>query len=94
MRLLANPPTAGYTENPIAIYYCYSVQQSLQLCIAVVQNTPWGATVTFAFKPDGESVAKALHVSPFMDMGNKWQACASSLAHLNPSSINVAAAQA
>lgn len=72
VRLLVNPPTAGYAENPIVVYYCYSDSNSLELCIAVVQNTPWAASVTFAFRPDGESVPKALHVSPFMDMGNNW----------------------
>lgn len=72
VKLLANPPTAGYTQNPIAVYYCYSEAGSLEVCIAVVQNTPWGARVTFAFKPEGESIPKALHVSPFMDMKNMW----------------------
>ena len=70
--LLVDPPTAGYNQNPIAVYYCHSQAGELETCIAVVQNTPWGAKVTFAFKPGGEAVPKALHVSPFMDMQNTW----------------------
>ena len=35
-------------------------------------NTPWGARVRFAFDPTGETVNKALHVSPFMDMESSW----------------------
>jgi DUF1365 family protein len=37
-----------------------------------VTNTPWGERVTFVFDPKGQRVQKALHVSPFMDMGNVW----------------------
>lgn len=35
-------------------------------------NTPWNERVTFVFDPAGARVAKALHVSPFMDMHNTW----------------------
>ncbi|GLC77762.1 hypothetical protein PLESTB_000958100 [Pleodorina starrii] len=44
----------------------------LVLCIAEVTNTPWNERVTFVFDPAGQSVCKALHVSPFMDMQNTW----------------------
>lgn len=40
--------------------------------IAEVTNTPWGDRVRFAFDPAGDQSPKALHVSPFMDMGNTW----------------------
>lgn len=39
---------------------------------AQVTNTPWGERVRFVFRPAGEVVQKALHVSPFMDMRNTW----------------------
>ena len=42
------------------------------VAIAEVTNTPWGDRVRFAFTPDGAASPKALHVSPFMDMGNQW----------------------
>ena len=35
-------------------------------------NTPWGGRVNFLFDPKGETVAKALHVSPLMDMTSTW----------------------
>ena len=28
--------------------------------------------VTFLFRPDGQRVPKAMHVSPFMDMRSTW----------------------
>jgi hypothetical protein len=37
-----------------------------------VTNTPWAERVTFVFRPEGETVSKALHVSPLMDMDGTW----------------------
>jgi len=42
------------------------------LCCVQVTNTPWGERVSFLFNPAGDTSPKALHVSPFMDMGNTW----------------------
>ena len=70
--LLTNPISAGYTQNPISVYYCHDAAGRLARCIAEVTNTPWGARLTFAFDPAGADVPKALHVSPFMDMHNRW----------------------
>jgi len=72
--LLTNPTAAGYTQNPISVYYCYSSKGgSLQRCIAEVTNTPWNERVTFVFDASGAAVRKALHVSPLMDMKGTWQ---------------------
>lgn len=74
VRLLTHPPSAGYSQNPISVYYCYSSDGSqLQQCIAEVTNTPWAERVTFLFQPGGETVPKALHVSPLMDMRSTWR---------------------
>lgn len=74
VRLLTHPPAAGYSMNPISVYYCYSADGSkVERCIAEVTNTPWGERVTFCFRPGGEAVPKALHVSPLMDMKATWQ---------------------
>jgi DUF1365 family protein len=70
--LLTNPISAGYHQNPISVYHCYTRAWELQVCIAEVTNTPWGERVTFLFNPSGTSVPKALHVSPMMDMQNTW----------------------
>ncbi|KAL2341120.1 hypothetical protein Fmac_009060 [Flemingia macrophylla] len=73
--LLTIPPSVGYEQNPLSVYYCYSVEGStrqLKKCIAEVTNTPWGERVSFVFNPHSDLVAKALHVSPFMDMLGSW----------------------
>ncbi|EPS70462.1 hypothetical protein M569_04301 [Genlisea aurea] len=67
--LLTIPPSVGYEQNPLSVYYCYDVDGSTQVfrkCIAEVTNTPWGERVTFVFDPNSDLVAKPLHVSPFM----------------------------
>lgn len=78
--LLTIPPSVGYEQNPLSVYYCYDLQGSsrhLSKCIAEVTNTPWGERVYFVFDPDSDLVAKPLHVSPFMDMLGNWSMKAS-----------------
>lgn len=78
--LLTIPPSVGYDQNPLSLYYCYDVEGSsrrLKKCIAEVTNTPWGERVSFIFNPESDLVAKALHVSPFMDMLGSWKIRAS-----------------
>ncbi|KAH0676664.1 hypothetical protein KY285_024465 [Solanum tuberosum] len=73
--LLTIPPSVGYVQNPLSLYYCYDTEGSLQnlkKCIAEVTNTPWGERVSFLFNPNSDVVAKSLHVSPFMDMLGNW----------------------
>ncbi|KAM7524896.1 hypothetical protein LguiA_014798 [Lonicera macranthoides] len=73
--LLTIPPSVGYEQNPLSVYYCYEVEgstRSLKRCIAEVTNTPWGERVLFLFNPNSDFVAKPLHVSPFMDMLGNW----------------------
>ncbi|XP_062160493.1 uncharacterized protein LOC133867744 isoform X1 [Alnus glutinosa] len=74
--LLTIPPSVGYEQNPLSLYYCYDVEgstQCLKKCIAEVTNTPWGERVSFVFNPNTDLVAKPLHVSPFMDMLGTWR---------------------
>ncbi|XP_021763878.1 uncharacterized protein LOC110728544 [Chenopodium quinoa] len=74
--LLTIPPSVGYEQNPLSLYYCYDQENSstsLKKCIAEVTNTPWGERVSFVFNPSSDVVAKALHVSPFMDMQGSWK---------------------
>lgn len=78
--LLTIPPSVGYEQNPLSVYYCYEVEgpnKNLKKCIAEVTNTPWGEKVSFLFNPNSDTVAKALHVSPFMDMLGSWKIKAS-----------------
>ncbi|CAH9113491.1 unnamed protein product [Cuscuta europaea] len=74
--LLTMPPSVGYEQNPLSVYYCYELEGSSKLlkkCIAEVTNTPWGERVSFLFNPESDMVAKALHVSPFNDMLGSWR---------------------
>ncbi|XP_059668887.1 uncharacterized protein LOC132313969 [Cornus florida] len=74
--LLTIPPSVGYEQNPLSLYYCYDLDESalkLKNCIAEVTNTPWGERVSFLFNPNFDLVAKPLHVSPFMDMLGDWR---------------------
>ena len=41
VQLLTHPMAAGYMQNPISVYYCYSAAGKLSTCIAEVTNTPW-----------------------------------------------------
>ncbi|XP_065877067.1 uncharacterized protein [Euphorbia lathyris] len=78
--LLTIPPSVGYEQNPLSLYYCYDLEGSirkLKKCIAEVTNTPWAERVTFVFNPNSDLVAKPLHVSPFMDMLGNWRIRAS-----------------
>ncbi|KAK6268474.1 hypothetical protein QUC31_012634 [Theobroma cacao] len=73
--LLTIPPSVGYEQNPLSLYYCYDLEGSTKLlkkCIAEVTNTPWGERVRFVLDPNSDLVAKPLHVSPFMDMRGNW----------------------
>lgn len=72
MLLLTTPVSAGYTQNPISVYYCKETGGSLWHCVAEVTNTPWGERVTFLFHSEGQDVPKAMHVSPLMDMKSIW----------------------
>ncbi|XP_057949717.1 uncharacterized protein LOC131144841 [Malania oleifera] len=74
--LLTIPPSVGYEQNPLSLYFCYDTEdssQNLKKCIAEVTNTPWGERVSFVFNPTSDLVAKPLHVSPFMDMLGNWR---------------------
>ncbi|XP_078437351.1 DUF1365 family protein isoform X2 [Wolffia australiana] len=83
--LLTIPPSVGYEQNPLSIYFCYDRAEDtgqpasstekpcLRKCIAEVTNTPWGERVLFVFDPKSDLVAKPLHVSPFMDMLGSWK---------------------
>ncbi|KAI3873327.1 hypothetical protein MKW92_017538 [Papaver armeniacum] len=74
--LLTIPPCVGYEQNPLSVYYCYELVDSvlcLRKCIAEATNSPWGERLSFVFNPhDSDCIAKQLHVSPFMDMLGNW----------------------
>lgn len=75
--LLTQPRYWGFAMNPISIYFVWSPDRSqLEWLLLEVHNTPWNEQHPYLLKPapaqSGDLIdlrfAKAMHVSPFMDM--------------------------
>jgi len=78
IRLLTQLRTFGHCFNPVSFYYCFTAQEQLDTVVAEVTNTPWGERHAYVLRRTGEgpvlsaSFAKALHVSPFMGMEQRY----------------------
>jgi len=81
VRLLTNLRSFGHCFNPVSFYYCFAHDgEHLEAIVAEVTNTPWGerhAYVLTGGERDGlaatsGSFDKALHVSPFMGMDQRY----------------------
>jgi DUF1365 family protein len=78
IRLLTQPRTFGHCFNPVSFYYCFTPQERLDAVVAEVTNTPWGERHAYVLRRKDEgpalaaSFAKALHVSPFMGMEQRY----------------------
>jgi len=88
IRLLAHLRTFGHCFNPVSFYYCFTAQEQLDAVVAEVTNTPYGerhayvlrrttrapvlAGPTLADTALAGSFQKALHVSPFMGMEQRY----------------------
>ena len=81
VHLLTMPRVLGYVFNPISVYICHRAGGALQAVLYEVNNT-FGDRHSYLF-PVGDfavgggtslrhSCAKALHVSPFVDMGMRY----------------------
>jgi DUF1365 family protein len=76
IRLLTQARSWGHCFNPVSFYYCLSADgRRVDSILTEVTNTPWGERYAYVLKPGAEgspvldaSVAKAMHVSPFMPM--------------------------
>jgi DUF1365 family protein len=79
--MLANPRYWGIGFNPVAFYFAYGCDGSVEAMIAEVTNTPWRQRRCYvlAAGPDGLRgvVAKRLHVSPFMPIEQSYEIAAS-----------------
>lgn len=76
--LLCYPPSCGYEQNPIAVYYVWNKGADARSSppaagVAEVTNTPWGERVRFRFALGADVVPKPLHVSPFLPMSPLWR---------------------
>jgi DUF1365 family protein len=78
IRLLTHLRTFGHCFNPVSFYYCFTAQEQLDAVVAEVTNTPWGERHAYVLARAGEGpvltadFAKALHVSPFMGMAQRY----------------------
>jgi len=78
IRLLTHLRTFGHCFNPVSFYYCFTPQEQLDAVVAEVTSTPWGERHAYVLEHIGEgmvlskSFAKALHVSPFMGMEQRY----------------------
>jgi DUF1365 family protein len=78
IRLLTQPRTFGHCFNPVSFYYCFTVQEQLDAVVAEVTNTPWGERHAYVLRRSNEGpvldagFTKALHVSPFMGMEQRY----------------------
>jgi DUF1365 family protein len=69
IRVLTHLRTFGHCFNPVSFYYCFGEQ--LEAVVAEVTNTPWGERHAYVLPGNGD-MDKALHVSPFMPMGQRY----------------------
>lgn len=84
VRVLTSPRTLGLAFNPVSFYYLFDDAERLDAVVAEVTNTPWGERHAYVLRDEpGRRVLrgahdKALHVSPFQDMGHRhvWAATA------------------
>jgi len=73
IRLLAQLRSFGHCFNPVSFYYCLDdVGERVQAVVAEVTNTPWGERRAYVLRDGRGDVAKALHVSPFMGMEQRY----------------------
>jgi uncharacterized protein len=79
VRVLTQPRTFGHCFNPVSFYYCFAPDgERLEAVVAEVTNTPWGERHAYVLPRGGDGPvldgggAKALHVSPFMAMDQRY----------------------
>jgi DUF1365 family protein len=79
IRLLTHLRTFGHCFNPVSFYYCFTAQEQLDAVVVEVTNTPWGERHAYVLGRNSEEdsvlaggFAKALHVSPFMGMRQRY----------------------
>jgi uncharacterized protein len=76
IRLLTTLRTLGHCFNPVSFYYCFDADEELRAVVAEVTNTPWGERHAYVLGGEGRVLkgehAKAMRVSPFMAMAQRY----------------------
>jgi DUF1365 family protein len=68
----------GVGFNPVSFYFCHRADGALHAVVAEVTSTPWGETERYvttvdpAARVQKATVAKAMHVSPFLPMDQHY----------------------
>jgi uncharacterized protein len=88
IRVLCNLSSFGHCFNPVSFYYCMDeASESVEAVVAEVTNTPWGERHAYVLARGDEDCSrsqtasavlagnstKALHVSPFMGMDQRYE---------------------
>lgn len=80
IRLLCYPRILGYAFNPLAVYYCEDARGRLEAVLYEVRNT-FGGKHSYLVAVEGDAPVirqaadKVFHVSPFMDMDQRYNFC-------------------
>lgn len=77
VRLLTGLRSFGVRFNPVSFFYLFDRDEQLRAVVAEVTNTPWGEQHAYVLRHDGGHVVagasdKAMHVSPFMGMDQRY----------------------
>jgi DUF1365 family protein len=76
IRLLTTLRTLGHCFNPVSFYFCFDGDEALRAVVAEVTNTPWGERHAYVLTGAGRVLrgdhAKAMRVSPFMGMRQRY----------------------
>lgn len=80
VRVLTHLRQLGYLFNPVSFYYCFDTAgERVETIVVDITNTPWNERFAYVLTADEDEVsggwhrfrlAKAFHVSPFMDMNH------------------------
>jgi uncharacterized protein len=78
IRVLTQLRSFGHCFNPVSFYYCFDgAGEHVETVVAEVTNTPWGERHAYVVQRSGPGILKGdsekvLHVSPFMDMDQRY----------------------
>ena len=78
IRVLTQLRSFGHCFNPVSFYYCFDeAGERVETVVAEVTNTPWGERHAYVVQRTGPGILKGdsekvLHVSPFMDMDQRY----------------------
>jgi DUF1365 family protein len=78
VRVLTHLRMLGHCFNPVSFFYCYDAGGALAAVVAEVTSTPWGERHAYVLPRGGAArsleggSAKAMHVSPFMGMDQRY----------------------